>query len=914
MQFASCGGIVRNWVWSTTHENWPTVKEKNAWSVNSPQKKSLVAKGDKMAFYVKSSRYFQGVFEATSDWHGPTVDWPDASIDDTFEHEIDLKPIQLGYADLKKLAGKLEFIENKKHVGVYLRGSSNGPANLGRPISDSDLQLILDELQTAAETPPARSGDHTAETFIPVESWDFIKERVHRLPAPELTSVKCIIDDVTAGKLAIPNFQREFAWKRPQMVALWESIFQGFFVGSILTWTARDQLATNPVHGAPKPQDEADIVLDGQQRITSLYYAVSSPEAPLKDHRPMRFFVDLKALLDPRPNSSDIVFSEFTESGKDLCQNEDAQFAKKAFPLEKLNSSDRVMWLTSFKEYLKETEGFNEEQARGYFKQILDILEHVWSGYEIPVVRLPKSLTLDSVAGIFERINSKGTKLGVFDLLNSRFMKYGVSLREYWDKTKADFDSIAYVSEGADNAEKYILQGLALFKKGSARRKEMLTLDRSYTELREFQKEDFARDWSKISEHTSGAIKQMKSQKPHGFGATKFSMIPYTVLIPLISSLMYKIEGLGNEMKCMDKIRAWYWSTVVSDNYSGSIDTRMEKDYQQLLRWFGDDQAVPSIVSEQRLGIDELDVDAQERSNSVYKAVMCLVLKEGARDFSTGQELEAGALDDCRIFPKSGKRGHDSDVSFDSILNKTVLSHGTGRKFLKGRMPSEYIKKIMEEQNVTESTMRGVLKTHLISDDAFDCMLRDDFAGFVNARRDAVCETLKSLILPADIRAKPDIVSLLRRDETHTLEYKSSLRWNMRENRKDASLEEVVIKELCCFMNSEGGDLLIGVNDDGEPIGLAGDYGTFRDPSADQFGKHMINLVNKYLHKPANAYVKLEFVKIGNLDVCWCKVKPSPKPIFLHKNDDAQFFARANNTCQSMNTKQATEYIAQHWG
>ena len=904
---------VRNWVWSTTRKNWPVVKEKNVWAVNSEQKKRSAAKGDKIAFYVKGTNYFRGVFEAAGDWHGPTAEWPEAPADGEFEHEIDLKPVQLGYADLNKLSDKLEFIENKKRVGVYLRGSPNGPANMGRPVSDGDLRAILGELRDTQEKPTAgRSGDKIVnEAFIPVESWDFIKERVHELPPPELKNVSRIIDDVKTGKVAIPIFQREYTWRRKQIEELWESIFQGFFVGSVLTWAAYEQLTTMPVHGAPKLQDAADVVLDGQQRITSLYYAVSAPEAPLPNQRSTRFFVDLKALLDPRANSSDIVFSEIDKERQDLSRDERAQFARKAFPLEKLDNRDYVVWLTSFKEYLKDTEGFDEETARGYFNQILGVLDHVWFEYKIPVVRLPKSLTLDRVAGIFERINSKGEKLGVFDLLNSRFMKYDVSLRANWDATKADFD-MSYVLDGADNAEKYILQGLALFKKGSARSKEILALDKSYTELRQFRQGEFLRDWREISKHTSEAIEQLKSQKRRGFGAARFSMIPYTVLIPLISSLMYKIEGRGDRPKCMDKIRTWYWSAVTSDRYSGSTDTKIERDYQQLLRWFEDERAVPEIVAGQRRAIDALDVDTPKKVDSVYKAVMCLVLKNGARDFGTGEELEGGALDDCHIFPKSGKSGHGG-AHVDSVLNKTVLLRETNRRFLKGRMPSECIKKIMKEQNVGESAMRDVLKTHLISDEAFGCLMRDDFDGFVNARRDAVRRTLKALIVPADDGSGPGIDGLLYRHETHTLEYKSSLRWNVREDRPDAAMEEAVVKELCCFMNSEGGDLLIGVNDDGEPVGLAKDYGTFREPGADKFGKHMINLVNKYLHKPANAYVKLEFVKVDGLDVCWCRVKPSPKPVFLHKKDDAQFFARANNTCQFLNTKQATEYIAQHW-
>ena len=903
---------VKNWVWSTTRKNWPVVKEKNAWAVNSAQKKRSVAKGDKIIFYVKGTNYFQGVFEATSDWHEPTVEWLDAPPGSAFEHEIDLKPVQLGHAALNKISDKLEFIENKKRVGVYLRGSAHGPANLGRPVSDDDLRVILGELAATREKPTARTPRDRAagRAFVPVDSWGFIKERIHHLPSPERKSISLIIEDIENGKVAIPVFQRGYAWKRTQIEELWESIFQGFFVGSILTWDARGELYTSQVHGAPSPQDGADVVLDGQQRMTSLYYAVAVPDVPLLDSR-MRFFVDLRALLDPDADSSDIVFAEpVKESKEPAYAGEESQFANKVFPLAMLGN--HTSWLYRFKEYLKEKEGLDGEQAERYFSQISDIVEHVWFRYEIPIVQLPGSLPLDRVASIFERINSKGTRLGVFDLLNSRFMKSGVELRTNWKRTKAEFDNIRRMSEELDNTEKYMLQGMGLFRKGSCRRKELLALDRAYTRGGKFQTDEFERDWSGISRHMSKVIGQLESREQRGFGATRFSMIPYTVLIPILSSLVYKIEGRDDRPRCMDKIRTWYWSAVTSDNYSGSSDTKLEKDHRELQRWFDDDGAVPGIVSEQRGGVGSLDVNTSKTNYSVYRAAMCLISKSGALDFASDEGPEPGASEDCHIFPKSGKR-YGGDVTADSVLNRTVLSVETRRGFLADRMPSEYLKKIMDEQGIGEREILERLKTHLISDEAFGCLLKDDFVGFVAARRKTILEALKGLILPADDRTKTEIDHLLRCKESQKLEYKSSLRWNVKGNRQDATLEEVIAKELCCFMNADGGDLLIGVDDDGEPVGLEKDYSTFKDGDADVFAQHVTNLVNNHLGKLANRCVEMKFVKVCSAEVCWCAVKPSPEPVFFRKDGDKTLFRRANNTCQRLDAEEAHRYILQHW-
>ena len=100
-----------------------------------------MVKGDKIVFYVNGTMLFHGIYEISSDWHEPTVEWPDHN--DSYVSEINLEEIQVGFADVQKLLNSLEFIEKKKSIGAYLRGSSGGGSNYGKPISDNDLSVIL---------------------------------------------------------------------------------------------------------------------------------------------------------------------------------------------------------------------------------------------------------------------------------------------------------------------------------------------------------------------------------------------------------------------------------------------------------------------------------------------------------------------------------------------------------------------------------------------------------------------------------------------------------------------------------------------------------------------------------------------------------------------------------------------------
>ncbi len=762
----------------------------------------------------------------------------------------------------------------------------------------------------SASTSP-KPSDPVKKEFSEIDSWSFVRQRIHKLPPPDLQSIDSIIDNIQKGKYAIPVFQREYTWTRKQVEELWESIFQGFFIGSILTWDYDDQIDTIPAQGAPSLQNPTNIILDGQQRITSLFHTVAPPDTSFGGKR-MLFFVDLKAMLDPSADTTDIVFSEYEHMAKKYGYLERKnQFTRKIFPLTQFYHRNYTLWLVEFRTYLKEVENL-DDKADEYYDQILGILDHVWFKYVIPVVQLPRSLSLDSVAEIFEKINSTGTRLGVFDLLNARFTKYDVNLHGLWDEAKSNSAEIQDMDENFNDATKYTLQGLCLFKKGYTRRKELLTLDDAYKKSRTFQKEEFLREWFDICRYVSAAIAKLKSHREDGFGAVALWMTPYTVIVPILAALMYTVDGRNDMPKCMSKIQNWYWSVVTSDSYSGSTDTKVERDYRELLLWFDDDMAIPRIVIEQRDSIDSLEINTIKTNDSIYKTVVCLVSKMGANDFLTDRASEYSTLVDHHIFPKSLAPKYKSTVHINSILNRTVLDSNTNRNFLMDKTPAEYIKEIIKEQEIEESTMRKRLKTHLISDDAFDCLLNNNFDGFVHARADTIRAELHKLVVPSGEPDDPRL-SLLHTTESQHLEYKSTLRWDLKLEKRNTSLEDVISKELCAFMNSEGGDLLIGVDDAGNPIGLEKDYSTLKMKNYDGFVQHLTNMINKYLGKTNNTYVEFEPIQTKGMEICLCRIKQAQSPVFFNKDGEKKFFIRANNTCQPLDAEDAYKYITQHW-
>ena len=733
-----------NWIYSISQGNWPVAKQKLKYAVNNKSKEKRISKDDNLIFYVIGTRQIQGAFRVASDWHEPTITWNEGS---DWVSEIDLELIQMGYVDIRRSADDLAFITNKSRYSIYYRASSIGPSNFGKPISNQDFNTILDGLKTVQTIEDTTTLDRVSVTMrqLPdTPSKKHLEDKTHTIDQVKPRTIKYVVDQIDNGKYAIPQFQREYKWTRRQIEELWESIFEGFFIGSILTWESTDQLSRIPVHGGPELDSPTDLVLDGQQRITSIYYTVSNPERWAPDDRPTIFFVNLKALLTPGADSSEIISSETVANAKKKGMLEKTyQFRQKIMPLTELKADKYRMWMRAFADYLRHEE--RDPNEEWHYEHLTMFLDHVWNGYQIPVVQLPKSLLLNSVAEVFEKINSKGTRLDVFDLLNARFTKYDVNLRKLLNEKTQVHEEVKEMIDDIPGAEKYILQAMCLYKTSSIKKSRILSLDREYMESQDFDTRRFEQDWDNVCKYVGHAIRDLKSTRKTGFGATQLSMLPYTVTIPILSALLcYVGSHQRNALSYKRKIRNWYWAVVTSDHYSGSTNSNVEKDYRELIHWFEDENKVPEIVMEQRKRLTTLKFDSTKKNDSIYKAMLCLVTKEGARDFYTDEPPEYNELDIHHLFPRAKWADYRGSVSVDSILNMTLLRSKTNR-YISDKSPSVYVKNLAKRAG-GEKLLAELLKTHLIPHEAFVCMKRDDFMGFVVARERHIVTILQDLM------------------------------------------------------------------------------------------------------------------------------------------------------------------------
>ncbi|MCF6301334.1 MAG: putative DNA binding domain-containing protein [Proteobacteria bacterium] len=158
-----------------------------------------------------------------------------------------------------------------------------------------------------------------------------------------------------------------------------------------------------------------------------------------------------------------------------------------------------------------------------------------------------------------------------------------------------------------------------------------------------------------------------------------------------------------------------------------------------------------------------------------------------------------------------------------------------------------------------------------------------------------------------------DISLLIKNGETETLEFKSSARWDFRQQKINKALELVIVKTIAGFMNYKGGTLLIGIDDDGIAVGLEQDYKTLKKKNSDGYEQLIVALVSTHLGTDLCQNINVVFQRVEDKDVCRVIVSPAQRPAFEHDGNKTCFFLRTGGATRELNIQEATEYIAGHW-
>jgi hypothetical protein len=532
------------------------------------------------------------------------------------------------------------------------------------------------------------------------------------------------------GKICLPDFQRDFVWPPDAIADLLRSMLRRYFVGSLLLLRCDPNdppFAPCLLYGAKSSTTTLipdELLLDGQQRVTSLVYAFNAPDLPLKNTKYRRwFFVDL-GLLGKDPDDEEIVLERAVRDLEGLLELE-TQFKRRIVPCTVLfRATDFYDWLYKFEEWIEQNEPDKREFKKEWHIRWTDVVNGLQS-FEVPVVEVPRISNenhkdLGQVCAIFEKLNSTGVELSVYDLMTARLYRSKIKLHDLWNEACDKNPRLAKWSGGNANANKFgvlVLRTLALLR----------NLDPKPRILIDLEPKDFETDWKRAAKAIDRALELIELTGKDGFGVFQHDWLPGYALVPILGALRTIIEDKKLGEKERAELRQWYWSCVFLERYSSAVESKSRKDYADFLGYWTEGKNKPAVFEEAQRVIGNPSYTIRtsaSNASSIYCGVFCLLAKQGARDWTLGENITLQELQDHHIFPREylNRHGIQDRMPVNTILNRTLISATTNNK-IRAKAPGDYL----VHTDVFPSGPRPqILEPHFINDEARGLMKKAD--------------------------------------------------------------------------------------------------------------------------------------------------------------------------------------------
>lgn len=566
-----------------------------------------------------------------------------------------------------------------------------------------------------------------------------------------------ILEEVHCGKIQLPDFQRGWIWDDDRIKGIIASVAKSFPIGAIMlleTGNENVRFKTKPIEGV-KLNDEVKpdlLILDGQQRITSLYQTIMTNEVVTtrneKNYEIKRwYYIDMKKAMDDSHDLEEAITSinekkQITEDfGRriilDLSKKE-YEFENLMYPLSMIR--DYSVWRREFNEYWQ----YDREKSIFWDKFEGKIINS-FNKYMIPVIIMKKENPKEAVCQVFEKVNTGGVSLNVFELLTATFAADEFDLKTDWQEIKEELQQhkmLAKVSN-TDIIQAITLlstynKKLKLAQQGtpdeklpaiSCKRKDMLELTlNDYKKYRDLIVQGFIKAAKILFENHIYTARDLPYPA---------QLIPMSAILAVIGD---NIDNLSNKKKLMQ----WYWCGVLGELYGSANETRFALDLPQVVEWIMNNGPKPKTIYDANFSPSRLHT-LRTRNSAAYKGIYALLMADDTKDWLSATKIDLStyfseSIDIHHIFPVAWceKHGIKKD-DYNCIINKTPLSSRTNR-IVSGDAPSKYLKRIQKHAGVDDEEFHEILKSHVLSP---EFLYADDFETFFNDRKEKILQRIE---------------------------------------------------------------------------------------------------------------------------------------------------------------------------
>jgi hypothetical protein len=540
-----------------------------------------------------------------------------------------------------------------------------------------------------------------------------IYESVQQWPLEDL------LNEIHKGDTKLPEFQRSFVWDPEDSQNLLISVACNFPAGSILQ--LRDVQGAFQIRnfaGAPQtPAPHTFLILDGQQRLTSLYQALYGVGT-------YRFYLDLEKIKTDSDLSEDetITYEKISNRRTLLLEaNVEQQVLAKKLPFSVIYGRDGGFW-----KWVDDAREFVADEKKNEFNSDMRNLHANWietiEKYKFPLVTLNRNASTEAICTIFETLNKTGIRLSVFELMTARVWKDDINLPELWKNACLQHP----IFDDYKIDPYYILQAISLSsaENPSCKKKDILALTSN----------TIAEYWPKVVESLAYGLQILRQDCK----IMNRKWLPTPSMIGPLAAML-AVSGANGAAVGAHRLQVvrWLWCSIFGERYQAAANTRAEKDVADMKIWFAGGQP-PDHVKNFRF--DKQVLTEVYKPGSIYKGVICLVLVNSALDFHTRGQINeemvlSGRVDDHHVFPDNYLETHldiKDPIKRSCVLNRTLINRDTNRSIWFDA-PSDYLGEIFDHFD-----HEPILKSHLIPAGADSPLLINDYEEFLKLRADLI--------------------------------------------------------------------------------------------------------------------------------------------------------------------------------
>lgn len=706
--------------------------------------------------------------------------------------------------------------------------------------------------------------------------------------------ISTVLDKIDDNQLYVPAFQREYVWKRDDAKLLMDSLIKEYPFGTMLTWETSNPPELKGQRRYHAAQGAVRILLDGQQRITTLYMLIRGVLPP--------YYTEGEIANDTRGlyvNLETLELSYYLKTrmaSNPLWQDITSVLQKK------VRAKDVVRALEAKGEDVsRERDDLIDDNA----KRIEGILDR-----SFPEQMVPVRATVREAIDIFYMVNASGVSLTDAELALAQISGYWPEARDLF---KAKLTQLA--AEGIVLKLDFVVYALlgCLYHAGSDMKK--LHGEENSGPIR--------RAWTLLEGKVLDYV--VNVMRTHAYVDHTDEVSSVYALIPIIVYCYDKREHLSDiEIR---KIVKWFYFSQIRTRYSAQLQQKLDRDLRVLVESDSPFDQLLRVIEEEegRLAIEPYEFAGRAVQHPLFDLMRWYFKSRNARCLTTGVGLRrnvgaAYKLENDHIFPysrlKAAGYGRGNRVKYSlaqEMTNRALLTQVANRA-KSSTTASEYLCSVKER-------FPGALSLQCIPDDMSLWQI-ESYEGFLAERRRLLArhlnEFLAGITETANAQLPVSIENLIVDGESDELEFRASLRWDLREGRVNSQLESAVVESVAAFANWEGGTLLIGVSDDGGVVGLGPDFASLHG-DRDEFESHLRGVLAEALGKDfSTTGVKLTFHDVDDKVVCRVEVLPASEPLRVRvAGGDGQqaerLFVRRGRSSQELRSSEVSAYIEERF-